>query len=320
MKRLILHLPRIESVPGGAERLPPQMRGLLARARRFERGASDPLAELLGCPALPGPAALSRLAAPDADDAAQGSYWLRFDPVRLVPDLAAVWLEGKLPIDFASPQLEALVADLQAMFADEGLAWQPGAGRDHGLLELSEAPECRFHALDDARGARLDEVLPSGPDAARWCRLINQSQMVFHQYRSMDRGDQHGAGLWFWGGGALPGRRAADPGLRVVDAAGDDTVRGLARWLGAAYTAASGSVLDVSESRCYVYWPLVDVDAALTALTDQWLVPAGRMLRRGRLAELAVIGSSGHWRLGRPGSFASWRRAPRGLDAPEGAD
>lgn len=321
VKRLIVHLPLFESLPGGAERLPRHMRRLLERARRFECAEPTALAELLQVPPLPAPAVLSRLARTDAAPRA-ADWWLRFDPVRLIPDLTAVWLDRAVPLDFGSEALRPVVAELQQMFRAEGLAWRPGSGEHFGLLALDKAPAVSFAALDDVHGKRLDDVLPEGPDAARWRKLINESQMVFHQFRPLSRADQQGVGLWFWGAGEIAEPvRPAHP-MRIVDGAGSARVQGLANWLGAHLADSHASFGEFDEAVCHVHWPLqsVDIDRALSGLDERWLAPAWRALRRGRLGETVIVGSTGYWRTGPMDAIRFWRRGIEGFGSHGGKD
>lgn len=326
LNRLILHVPLIESLPGGVTELPGPLHTALARARRFECEAGQALASLFQSAPLPAPAVLSALAHPElghsnSADRALHRHWLRFDPVRLVPDLTAVWVDRPLPLDFGSAQLRPVVEELRTMFEDEGLEWRPKRG-GFGLLRLERAPDCSFLPPDAVHGMQLDEVLPTGPDASRWRRLINESQMVFHQFRSMGRADQQGVGLWFWGAGAEAGPAGVSEPVCVVDRSESAIVAGMARWLDAERLDSETRFEHVRAACGYVHWPLQDtaVQPTLARLVETWLAPALQALRRGRLAEIAVVGSTGCWRLGRPDALAFWRRRAGGFRSSGDAD
>lgn len=317
LNRLILHIPLIEYVPGGAEALPPPLKQALAAGHRTRQDPGRALSTLLDAGPLPSPAVLAAMAQPDLFEGGHRRHWLRFDPVRLVPDLTAVWVDRPMPLDFGAEALRPIVEELQVMFDREGLAWKPRS-EGFGLLQLDATPDCSFMPPDMAYGKSLDEVLPTGQDASRWRRLINESQMVFHQFRASDRADQQGVGLWFWGAGGPPKPACCTGTVTVVEPAGDAEVHGLARWLEASLLDADARLDDLDSDRLYVHWPLqgANVGAALQQLGRLWVRPALRNLRRGRLAELAIVGSSGFWRLGRLSSLAFWRRSIEGIQQP----
>lgn len=318
LNRLILHVPLIESLPGGAAGLPAPLHAALARARRAGCDPDQALASLFQSAPLPAPAVLSAMADRDLADQISNGHWLRFDPVRLMPDLTAVWVDRPLPLDFDSAELKPVVDELRTMFEHQGLEWRPKGG-GFGLLRLDRAPDCSFLPPDAVHGMRLDEVLPTGPEASRWRRLINESQMVFHQFRSMGRADQQGVGLWFWGAGTDPGPAGVSGPVCVVDRSESAIVTGLARWLRAQRLDAETRFEDLPVGCGYVHWPLqdTDVEAALMRLVETWLAPAIQALRRGRLTDIAVVGSSGCWRLGRLDALAFWRRSVDGFNSSE---
>lgn len=301
MRRLILHIPDLEHFPGGARALPRRLRDLLGRAARVEASGdalTTALSDLLGDVELPGPAPASRLANAALEWPEAGSWWLRFDPVVVLPDLTAVWVERPLALDFGDASMRAPATALAEMFAAEGLTWTPAPGQRHGLLQLPARPEVRFRPLAACPGRRLDELLPEGRDAARWCRLINESQMLFHQYRALDRGDQRGVGLWFWGDGRVP-PAPARPLVQVVCDSPPVRLAGLMRWQNSEPLAvdAGRSLLDSDGPALLLHWPLAGRDplAALEAFCADW--PGGPARR-----PVAVVGSHGYWR---------WARRPR---------
>lgn len=323
MRRLIVHVPELEYLPGGAEALPRPLARMLGRGQRVEDDPGQLLGAALGVGELPAPAVLTRLA---ADEPAPGSVWLRFDAVGMVPDLTAVWVEKPLELDFGADRMQPVTDELRAMFTAEGLHWYPESGAGHGLLELDSPPETRFVPLAEVSGRRLDQVLPEGPGSVRWRRLVNESQMVFHQFRSLAAPDQRGAGLWFWGAGSMP-PKPAPPSARIFDPGGDPighptghrtgepTSAGLARWLGVEIESGGDALPpDVREDSVLLRWSLHgrpsgnrgDPVEALRELGEQWLEPAcGRL----HAPAITVVGSTGGWHVPMLERMMFWRRA-----------
>lgn len=311
MAELILHLPHLES--SAPERLPGSLASALRMARYASTGCTDALAAALARGPLPPPAVRSALGAGiDPADA----FWMRFDAVHMRPDLTAVWVDRPVALDFDAPALSDLRRELTELFESEGLAGGLRFAGRFGLLALGTAPDCRFADLAAVQGGRLDECLPSGPDAPRWRRLITAAQMLFHRFRALDRADPSGVGLWFWGGGRLAVPTQPAGGLRVVDVFDNALARGLGRWLDApvdsdpAWPPAPGD-----DGRFVVELPddAADPARALETLVVDWLEPALAALRRGRLKRIRIVGSRGSWRLGRFHKLALWRRRIRGM-------
>jgi len=309
MRRLIVQIPDFEYLPGGVGALPVGLERLLARAEYWSGSAGEVLARSLGLEALPSAGALSRLSFGALEEEDRRRCWLRFDAVGMVPDLTSVWLENPIAMDFGAPELRDLSAELQAMFEHRGLDWWPSPGAGFGLLGLDAPPAAELPGLEDVPGQRLDQVLPTGPEAARWSALINESQMIFHQFRSLARADQRGAGLWFWGPGIVPETPAVEP-VRLVERGSDALLRGLTVWLDAeTIVAQSFSDLSEGEGAILLRWPLSDMSErgdpseALRRLHQRWLGPA-----MGRI-EVDVIGTRGAWRLRPMDRWRFWRRA-----------
>jgi len=302
MHRLIVFVPEIEYLAGGSAALPEELKRRLARARRIETGAVAALDAALGLGSLPSAAALSRLALDPIQEQSRNSTWLRFDSIGLVPDLTSVWVERPVALDFSRAELQPLAAELETMFADEGIAWQPSHGQGFGLLEFETPPAAEFVPLSEVSGRRLDEVLPSGREARRWRGLINESQMVFHQFRALDRVDQRSLGLWFWGPGSIPEAPLAR--LRIGDDSADARLAGLARWLGISLVPTQRAADADRDETLLLHWPLFGHDPvdALQALDSRWLNTARQPVE--------LVGSRGRWQLAPGDRYAFWRRGP----------
>ena len=306
-RRLLIAIPQLEHWLQVLTEWPGCLKQLITRARVIPLQGDVPVADALGLPNIAA-APLCRLSGGHED--AFGGHWLRFDPISLLPDLTAVWVQARAAFDLGDASSARLVGELKQMLQAEGIAWPPNGFSRYGLIHLEKAFDADFIALDRVIGRRLDEVLPTGADQTRWRRMLNESQMIFHQLRALDHPNQQGMGLWFWGAGNLPAERpsigpAYMIGLHGTDGL-SDTWRGLARWL----------TINIIEQAEYADRPgtglidagIVDSEAALAELEQHWIQPAWRALAAGRLNQLMLIGSDHAWRVGRFDRWAWWRR------------
>ncbi|MFU8833077.1 MAG: hypothetical protein ACNA7J_13125 [Wenzhouxiangella sp.] len=300
---IVVLVPELEALLREAGQAPGRVGHILARGRCRRLDISHYQSELLTGQALP-PAPLTRLF--DQPQDADGA-WIRADPVKLVPDLNAVWMQPGAELAPAS----VAAGELTALFADNGLQFDlPAPGR--GYLRLQQAPACRFIPPWAVSGQSLDHVLPVGADARPWRKLLNEAQMLLHQHLDNDRnGATQPGGLWFWGAGKLPLRETVS--TRVSSVCGSDPVLiALARWLAMAGHAMNGDQLPPASSLSeWQVKPELGAEQNLAAL-DDWLKPLWRRLRSGRLRVLELASRERAWTLNPGAAWCFWRRADSG--------
>ena len=222
------------------------------------------------------------------------SFCLRADPVRLVPDLAAVWMHpGQMALD--SP----LAAAVSQVLAESGLRFEL-ASPERGYVLCGQPPQCQFTTPWAARGESLDAIMPEGPESGLWRRLLSDIQVLAHQHQS---GEQAVGGLWFHSGG-LPITSHPLPTVRTLSAVQADTAL-VARALGVPeVTLKTNEVgVDAADSEGaqaeWLEWVPASGDSqeAMQAL-EALLTPLWRRLRwRGlRRLTLASPRRAWHWR------------------------
>ena len=144
---------------------------------------------------------------------AQGSSWLRADPVSLRADMTTGRLMAHGDLGLDADAVESLLSPLRPLFGDEGFPISAGRrtpdATSRWYLQLpaeTELPE--FVDPLDALGADLGDCLPEGAAGRRWRRLFSEAQIVLHNHpfnvQRRDAGLPPVNGLWFWGGGRLP--------------------------------------------------------------------------------------------------------------------
>ncbi|HSH27081.1 MAG TPA: hypothetical protein VK972_04840 [Wenzhouxiangella sp.] len=296
-QRLVVYVPQLESLLREAGQLPPLIDALTRNHASHPLDPQSPQGELVAGSPLPA-APLTRRS--DRPDDAQGA-WLRADPVGLVPDLAAVWLQT----DASFPSGEWSEA-LSSLLREEGLTLElTESGR--GYVRLDCPPETLFSPPWTLAGASLEHGLPQGGDAQRWRRLLNETQVLLQQLRkAADDPAAIPGSLWFWGGGSLPDSSAIRP--RVCRIVADDPVLvGLADWLGLPRRPASEEVEPLPGA--IVEWPVRFDDAAddnLARLHD-FLGAAWRRLRLGRIRRLELASTETVRRFSVGDAWRVWR-------------
>ncbi|MGY6553093.1 MAG: hypothetical protein ACXIUM_01095 [Wenzhouxiangella sp.] len=292
-------VPDLEALLSEAQTSSDLLQPLFARAaaRSLDRAASA--AELLTAEPLAA-GATGRLAAAAGD--AEDAVWMRVDPIRLVPDLNAVWVQPGVRLETDHPALP----ELTELFAEADLVFDR-TGPERDFLRLPSLPDCRFQPPQVLAGQSLDHALPVGPDARFWQRLLNDVQIILHQYR--DRSEV--GGLWFWGPGILPPRSALQPRYSRVYSA-DPELRALAEWLGLGHEALDGAGLNARRIAdgslvCWTADPGASADDNLKALFA-WLRPLWRRVVSRRIDALELAGSARVWRLSTAQAWQFWRR------------
>jgi len=252
-------------------------------------------------------AALSRQV--DAGDAADGA-WLRADPAWLRPDINGVRLMGHGDtLGMTEADVDALLPDLQAMFAEAGFALDaPSPTRWY--LRLPGGTRCpAFPDPSEALGTDLAEHEEGGAEARRWRALGNEAQILLHNHpwnaTRMAAGKPPVNALWFWGGGTLPDARTETHSWHARVFTDDATLHALA----AIATSAEPLPPAWPALRDAVLFDLAGM-RDLRELQDTWLRPALASLAGGRIAALVLDDEDGSVRiLRRWHRLRVWRNA-----------
>src|SRR2546427_13025592 len=96
-------------------------------------------------------------------------------------------------------------------------------------VRIEKAPDMQTTPAAAARGAAIDDKLPSGPDAMRFHALMNEAQMLLHEHpvnaEREARGEPALNSIWVWGGGGIDATKARPFSIVIAD---DPLARGLA--------------------------------------------------------------------------------------------
>jgi hypothetical protein len=221
----------------------------------------------------------------------ENAYWLCADPASFTVGAADVRL-ASLVDDLAPDDARTLVATLNAHFAADGIAFvAPTPSK--WFVRAADRQHLSTRPPDAAHGRPLFAFLPSGPDAGRWRRWLNELQMLFFDHAVNRKREREGRvavdSAWLWGGGIdTPAARAA-----TAIFARDPRVVALARGSAAELRAPPASFAALERFGSAAVWlDALDADRASEALPQieqAWAAPLEQALRRGRVASLEIV-------------------------------
>ncbi|MGH8495027.1 MAG: hypothetical protein ACREVN_02755 [Gammaproteobacteria bacterium] len=240
--------------------------------------------------------------------APSAGWWLRADPVHLLPfgDRLQLLPAGNLE----GPASDALVGAFNAHFEADGYRLEaPHAERWY--LRAPRPLRIDTCAPGEAAVRDVYDCMPTGADAALAARLMTEAQMIFHAAGG-SAGDPPVNGLWLWGGGELPQRRAAPLPPLWSD---EPFVRGVWLLTGNSVRALPGTAaecLALQEADGFAAFGTFDVarrNEATSTLESSWCAPLVAALGRGQVAELDLLpGGAERFELTRAGARRFWRR------------
>ncbi|HET7728425.1 MAG TPA: hypothetical protein VFK48_00205 [Usitatibacter sp.] len=196
--------------PGAPEGLrasrQPVVERWLARAdvtRLPHRGLHAALASSFDLPSPP-PVAAITLA---ADNAVHPGTWLRADPVHLRLGQATGTMHDTAALEVTASEANALVAALQAHFAEDGLEFvAPVPSRWYVRVPEGEAPATV--PLDEALDGDPFSLLPRGTGRINWPGVVTEAQMVLSAHAVNREREARRLpainSVWLWGEGSAP--------------------------------------------------------------------------------------------------------------------
>lgn len=303
--KLVLTAPDVVESRSGTDlpRLPKQLGRLFRQPSRcsLPSGGRDAhLFALMGVDVstLPPPVgAVSRLF---DGGSADERWWIRMDPVHLMPNRDFLVLRDAGSLSLSQQQAEGLVHDILTVFGED--RWDVQAlTPQRWYLSVPRPPRLLTTALHDVVDKNIDHFLPLGEDAHQWRGFQTEIQMILHN--SAVNQEREAAGLppinsvWFWGEGVLP---AAQSGHWQTVWSNDPVAGGLAHLTGCSsmglperidevFTGESlGQSMVVLPVESVVHAPSHSFEDAVEYLVAEWVEPAVRALKSGRLDALSL--------------------------------
>lgn len=305
----------------------PGWTGIARRARLAgEAGPADPPPSdpgherwLHACLGLPAEAALAAAAA--IDDGRAAAAW-RLDPVHLHVGRDHLVLTDPSALAVDAADAAALAAAIEPLFADEGLGLDVAAPGRWYLHERDPARALRLRTrpLSGATGRNVDAWMPTGDDARRWRRMVNEVQMTWHAHPVNEARAERGLpavnSLWIEGRvptGDDPRTRAA---ARIAARApASAALRVDAGAAGAIVVDARlhDATLAGDPQRWAAAWRALEADtfAAIVQAGDPWTA-GGRIVLAGDAGWRELdVSARPDWRFWRRPDPAAWLAPPR---------
>ena len=264
----------------------------------------------------------------ERDTANVEGEWICADPVHLHFAREHMLLADSGDLGLDSSEANALIDTLNDHFIgteNDFIRFEARSTR-RWYLRLKSPLRAHFTPLNEAVSRPVDNFMPQGDDAQRWCRLINECQILLHNHPVNQARQSEGRptinSLWFWGSGHLPKRIAAPaPVIRAQD----PLTRGLARAAGVRPEKLSGRlpaqdafIVSTSLLRPSLYLDIDTWRSELEQLEASWFRPALTALQKRQLSSLHLSAPGDRVTLDlhvRPFDLYKFWRKPRSLES-----
>ena len=257
-----------------------------------------------------------------AFDGLTAGCWLRADPVHLNLQRNQLLLAG---VQVSSGEAEEFCASLNGYFAGQGMEFfAPHPQRWY--VRVDAMPRIRTRPLSQVMGGDVRGALPSGEDAQRWHRVLNEIQMLLFAHPLNAARDARGTlainSVWLWGGGC--GENVTLKKNYDIVSSDEVLAEMLAAASGVSFAEWTGQWRD-AEGRQLLVWTglrsglqngdLADWRSALQHFESGYARPLWQALRSGTIARLQIDLLSGNnirrVLLTRGDTWAFWRRIKR---------
>lgn len=149
----------------------------------------------------------STTASIDLDDYNPSVFWLRIDPIQLVPDRDTLVLLPPASLNIKIEESQALVKAFNAHFAQDKVKIEIGA-KNRWYLRVVQPVDIKTTNIEKAAWQSVDLNMPEGNAESYWKQLINETQMLFFTHPVNELRREKGLpeinSVWIWGEGQLP--------------------------------------------------------------------------------------------------------------------
>ncbi|BBP43764.1 hypothetical protein [Thiosulfativibrio zosterae] len=259
-------------------------------------------------------------------------FWLRVDPVQMVPDRDQLLMMPPDILKVTESEAKALITAFNEHFAADQVQLLYGAPQ-RWYLSIKQVVDVQSTSLEKAAGCSIQDKLPKGNAATYWKQLLNETQMLFYTHPVNETRRMQGLpeinSVWIWGEGRLPEfDQIAQDWCFLTE---DIYLKGLANWSGSAVqdlpqnnpyanTENDQAWLNLSTKKRYFVYPdklnhqLSDVTESqwlesLQTLENDWFSVFEAQLRAGEIESLLIDLGLGQYFHITPKHFKKfWRR------------
>lgn len=150
--------------------------------------------------------AAATMASVELTDFDPQAFWLKVDPVQMIPDRDTLVLVSAQDLDITQAESQALLDAFNQHFAQDGVKLEWGAN-DSWYMHLPQAVDLQTTDLAQANYRNLHGLYPSGHAGAYWRTLMNEVQMLFYQHpvnlARRELGQAEINSVWVWGEGQV---------------------------------------------------------------------------------------------------------------------
>lgn len=134
------------------------------------------------------------------------NYWVKIDPVQLVPDRDTLVLIPGKDLGVEEEEAKSLISAFNRHFSQDRVEIEYGSPLDW-YIRIKQPVDLHTTALNEVTYASLENHFPQGHAAQYWRQLLNEASMLFFDHpvnqKRREAGQPEINGLWLWGEGQL---------------------------------------------------------------------------------------------------------------------
>ncbi|MDG6772966.1 hypothetical protein QCB45_01380 [Thiomicrorhabdus sp. ZW0627] len=140
------------------------------------------------------------------DDFTADDFWLKIDPVQMVPDRDTLVLIPGKDLEIKESEAKSLIESFNQHFEQDRVRIEYGSPTDW-FLRIKQPIDLHTQSLEAVSYRSIEGNNPTGNAAQYWRQLLNEASMLFfnHEVNESRRNDGLAEinGVWLWGEGQL---------------------------------------------------------------------------------------------------------------------